>query len=251
MLEKEGRTMDLKQTIVKMLSAISPWAFVLGIGGFALISGSFSLFIELSDGLLEKDRFFLDDYASDIVQSIQSPAMISLMALITELGAVWWFAVGTGIVSVWLWIKKKRIAALFFIFTISAGGILNSTLKEIFQRDRPRLYAEYDAVGFSFPSGHAMGSMIFYGFLIYLCLVSGLRRQLKWLAAAMLFILILFVGFSRIYLSVHFFTDILAGFAAGIIWLVVCLSILEFTYWRLKRKGSIPAGGKGSRLGGN
>ena len=86
------------------------------------------------------------------------------------------------------------------------------------------------ADGFSFPSGHSMGSMTYYGFLIYLVLRSK-RKPYSKLSLGILFCLvILLIGISRIYLGVHYPSDVLAGYMAGGVWLVICISLLEIIY---------------------
>jgi membrane-associated phospholipid phosphatase len=98
-------------------------------------------------------------------------------------------------------------------------------LKFIFSRPRPLIPLLEPARGFSFPSGHAMMSFSFYGLLIYLVYVGVKNPYLKWLLMSFLLILIFLIGFSRVYLRVHYASDVIAGFAAGFIWIVLSLFI--------------------------
>jgi undecaprenyl-diphosphatase len=81
---------------------------------------------------------------------------------------------------------------------------------------------------FSFPSGHAMMSMIGYGMLTYFVLIRVQNRWARFAIVIAAAILIFLIGFSRIYLGVHFFSDVVAGFAAGGLWLITCIGALEF-----------------------
>jgi undecaprenyl-diphosphatase len=100
-------------------------------------------------------------------------------------------------------------------------------LKNLFGRHRPLIPLLEEARGLSFPSGHALMSVTFYGLLIYIAWHSIQNKGLKWTLITALLILILFIGFSRIYLRVHYTTDVLAGFATGFLWLVISLWVLK------------------------
>jgi undecaprenyl-diphosphatase len=100
-------------------------------------------------------------------------------------------------------------------------------LKNVFGRERPLIPLLEEARGMSFPSGHALMSVTFYGLLIYTVYHLWKRPAAKWSMIAFLVLLILTIGFSRIYLRVHYTSDVLAGFAAGFLWLVLSLWVLE------------------------
>jgi undecaprenyl-diphosphatase len=134
------------------------------------------------------------------------------------------------------------VAALIFIYflfirkhhwyslkipVVSIGSIsLNLILKSLYDRPRP-LLPLVETSGLSFPSGHAMVSFSFYGLLIYLAWVSLENRWQKWIVISFLLILIHLIGFSRIYLQVHYATDVLAGFAMGTVWLILSIFVLK------------------------
>ena len=99
-------------------------------------------------------------------------------------------------------------------------------LKQIYHRPRP-LLPLVSASGLSFPSGHAMISASFYGLLIYLAWTNVRRPALRYALVAVLAGLILLIGLTRVYLRVHYATDVLAGFTAGLAWLVVAIPLLK------------------------
>ncbi|MFZ1586333.1 MAG: phosphatase PAP2 family protein, partial [Saprospiraceae bacterium] len=95
-------------------------------------------------------------------------------------------------------------------------------------------YSYYQEYSYSFPSGHSMAAVAFYGMIFYLIIRNNLSHRLFWFVAGIVFILL--IGFSRIYLGVHFLTDVLAGYVLGLLWLLLGLSIIEWYKIKSKRK---------------
>ncbi len=127
--------------------------------------------------------------------------------------------------AIYIFINKKNYA-LLIIINVLLSTILNSVLKIIFMRPRP-LMGMIDASGFSFPSGHAMAAMSFYGFIIYLIWKTKLSKQLKWLITWLLSLLIILIGLSRVYLGVHYPSDIIGGFCISIVYLIIFISLTK------------------------
>lgn len=124
--------------------------------------------------------------------------------------------------------KKKRDLpyALLITVNIIIGALLNYILKQLFQRQRPDLLKLVEISGYSFPSGHSMSSAIFYGFIVFLCL-RYVKHWSKYLVAAILSLLVFMIGISRIYLGVHYASDVLGGFIIGLAWLVFYIRLAE------------------------
>jgi undecaprenyl-diphosphatase len=101
-------------------------------------------------------------------------------------------------------------------------------LKGLFDRERPTVPLLFHAKGLSFPSGHALMSVTFYGLLIYMILKGVRNPVLKWTLIGLLILLIIIIGCSRVYLRVHYATDVIAGYCIGFLWLV-------FTVWMLNK----------------
>ncbi|KAA9332440.1 phosphatase PAP2 family protein [Hymenobacter busanensis] len=130
------------------------------------------------------------------------------------------------IIGYFLLIRKHRWYSLK-VPVVALGSItLNLLLKNFYNRPRPQLPLT-SASGLSFPSGHAMISASFYGLLIYLTWQHVENRSLRWLLTVLLSALILLIGLTRVYLRVHYASDVLAGFAAGLLWLLVALPLLK------------------------
>jgi membrane-associated phospholipid phosphatase len=172
----------------------------------------------------EKEAFSLDRSLLLWIHQFANPQLDRVMLFVTSLGNP--AMVVTIFISTIAWLGMKRRSADGIRFAVvCAGGILiNQVMKLFFAKPRPelwtRLISEYS---FSFPSGHAVGSMVVYGFIAYI-LAKELPTYKRYIYA-LASILILAIGFSRLYLGVHYPTDVIAGYGVGVLWLVTCLKI--------------------------
>ena len=122
--------------------------------------------------------------------------------------------------------EYEKIGISIFINLCIATG-LNLILKHVLQRPRPTDYSIISESGYSFPSGHSMISMAFYGFIIYLIYKYVKNKYIKVSLITFLSILIILIGISRIYLGVHYTSDVLAGFLMAISYLVIYISAIN------------------------
>ncbi|WP_201596866.1 phosphatase PAP2 family protein [Psychrobacter vallis] len=191
------------------------------------------LFSELAEEVLENELRKFDNRIIDFFESIKTPTLDGIYFLITEMGSVWFLTSLSVLVVLWLWFKvKDKWGVFFFIIAMGGNGALNWILKQVYERGRPSINEAIDAIGFSFPSGHSMGSLVFYGFIFYLVVRSAQKKSMKIMAFIFLGTLILLIGMSRIYLGAHFPSDVIAGFLAGTVWLILCLLALEWIQWQ-------------------
>jgi membrane-associated phospholipid phosphatase len=124
----------------------------------------------------------------------------------------------------WLGLKRKYADGIKFTIACSGGLLINQVMKLFFAKPRPELWTRLISEhSFSFPSGHAVGSMIVYGFIAYIFAreLPAAKRYIYAVAS----MLIIAIGFSRLYLGVHYPTDIIAGYGVGILWLITCLKV--------------------------
>ena len=144
-----------------------------------------------------------------------------LFFLLTWLGSVYTTVGLTLLGSLYLFWQKKIRTIIILWFVLAGVGLTVQVGKRIFSRDRPLKVAYYMETGYSFPSGHSATAMALYGYLAY-WLVRG-RRRLRHpgLISAAAVSLILAVGFSRIYLGVHFLSDVIGGYLLGACWLIL------------------------------
>ncbi len=171
-----------------------------------------------------------------------------IFSAITLLGSPLAMAVLGVVVAAVLAIKRQWILLAGWFAAFAGAGILTAALKTVIRRPRP-FGAEVFLHGesFSFPSGHALGSLIGYGMLAYLLIRMVDRQRTKTLIVGAALALVLAIGFSRLYLGVHYFSDIVAGYAAGVLWLSACISGLEIVRRRSTQPSQPVASDQGTR----
>ncbi len=163
------------------------------------------------------------------VALLRTPLLDELMLLFTRIGYPWVIAVllvGLGLLLLWYrrWLDVVGVA-------LAGGGawLLTEALKNYYQRPRPAVVASpLQESSYSFPSAHALGSMVGYGVLLFIGLRVVRRHWLRWLLVLVLVAIIFGIGASRVYFGVHFLTDVLAGFLMGLAWLLICASLIWF-----------------------
>ena len=183
------------------------------------------LIIGIIQDLLNKEIDKLDVAGYNMVSEyLISDNVTPIAKAITQLGGAI-FLIGLSI-TLAIIIKNKKIGILIWV-NITISTLLNQILKFIIQRPRPTEFRIIDERGYSFPSGHSMISATFYGFLIYLIYKNVKNKYLKYSLIIMLVILILLIGTSRIYLGVHYTSDVLAGFLIAISYLIIFTTVSD------------------------
>ena len=183
------------------------------------------LIIGIIQDLLNKEIDKLDVAGYNMVSEyLISDNVTPIAKAITQLGGAI-FLIGLSI-TLAIIIKNKKIGILIWV-NIAISTLLNQILKFIIQRPRPTEFRIIDERGYSFPSGHSMISATFYGFLIYLIYKNVKNKYLKYSLIIMLVILILLIGTSRIYLGVHYTSDVLAGFLIAISYLIIFTTVSD------------------------
>lgn len=183
------------------------------------------LFLAFAEDVFTKEIMQGDVIGYEFVSSyIISDKLTPIIKIVTNFGG----AIILGIITILILIliKNKKIG-LSVLINLCSVTVLNLVLKSILQRPRPNEYRIINEIGYSFPSGHSMISMAFYGFIIYLIYKNIKNKYLKWISIILLSILILMIGFSRIYLGVHYVSDVLAGFLFSISYLIVYIKIIN------------------------
>ena len=201
-----------KEFIIKNLKWII--LFICLIGFFALAEDVFHKEIMKGDIIGYKiiSTFLISDFTTPIAK------------FITNFGGAIFLIILT--ITLFILIKNKKIGLSIILNLIVITG-LNQILKYILQRPRPTEYRLIEETGFSFPSGHSMVSMAFYGYLIYLIYKYVKNKDLKWISIVLLSILICSIGISRIYLGVHYTSDVLGGFLISLSYLIVYTLIVN------------------------
>jgi undecaprenyl-diphosphatase len=185
---------------------------------------SLGLFAKLADGVFEKESFAFDQSIIHIVYSWRSPLMTEIMKAITIFGGVGLLATAVFIAFVFSAYRKNRRSITFLLIFVT-GALLNLLLKGMFKRPRPTLMPLDHELSYSFPSGHAMNAFIFYMVIAYMFYHYTRDRALGIAIAVALGIWIFLIGLSRVYLGVHYPSDVIAGYFAGLWWLATVLVI--------------------------
>lgn len=199
---------------------MSQWKRISLLIVFTLVFGIIAFFHESRLGK------WIDNEVYEFIYSSESFITTSIMLGATKVGEVWAMLCISLLLVAYLMLKRHKIEALFFALTMALSGILNPALKNIFDRERPTLLRLIDITGFSFPSGHAMGSTAYFGSGFYLLnrLNQGNSKGiLIGLCAAM----ILLISISRVYLGVHYPTDIIAGIIGGVFCIILSTLLLR------------------------
>jgi undecaprenyl-diphosphatase len=179
--------------------------------------------------LLVKLVFFepgnrIDAAAFDFMAGYVSDTNTGIMEFFSFLGSHRFLVPANILLIVYaIFIQKKTWWAIKLLSISLSSLILMFSLKALFNRPRPDTPLLYEVPGLSFPSGHAFMSFTFYGLLIYIVFKEIQQPLLRYLISFLLFATIIFIGISRIYLRVHYITDVAAGFCLGMIWLVISL----------------------------
>ena len=199
----------------------------------AILGTFLGVFILVANEMRENKLVKFDQTIIHYVQGFISPKLTEIMLFFTFLGSVRWLIIAVILATLILFLLKKRALGTFVLLSSGIGSLFNSLLKHIFKRTRPDIKPLITEMGFSFPSGHSMGSFIFYGAIAYILIHYYHRKWRKITGATLMFVLIFLIGLSRIYLGVHFPSDIIGGFTAGGAWLVCC--IIMFRYYEYKK----------------
>jgi membrane-associated phospholipid phosphatase len=174
----------------------------------------------------EKEAFGLDTTVLLWLHQWANPVLDAVMLKITALGNPEFVVVVVVLSLGWLWWSKRRLEAKVFAIACLGALILNQGLKLCFAKPRPQLWTHLIAESsFSFPSGHSFGSLVLYGFLAYV-LSRQFIRFTPWIYGVAAGI-IAAIGASRLYLGVHWPTDVIAGFAVGFLWLMLCITMIK------------------------
>ncbi len=177
------------------------------------------LVIGILEDVLEDEILKLDIYGYDLVSKFLISDFVTPIAKnITHLGGAI-FLITLSLILL-LIIKYKKIGILIWL-NLGISVLLNQALKFIIQRPRPTEFRIINESGYSFPSGHSMISAAFYGFLIYLIYKNVKNKYLKWSLITLLSLVILTIGISRIYLGVHYTSDVIAGFLISVSYLII------------------------------
>jgi undecaprenyl-diphosphatase len=193
-------------------------------------------FIEVAENVLEGDTEAFDHWMVQALRNHDDPSqpigpswLQEMGRDATALGGLGWLTFTTIVIAVYLWLDRKTHMMVFMLAATTSGALLSFILKNAFDRPRPDLVPHLSHVyTSSFPSGHSMVSAVVYLTLGSLLAAVVARRRLKIYVLSIAILLSFFVGVSRVYLGVHYPTDVLAGWPAGLSWALLCWLIARW-----------------------
>lgn len=189
----------------------------------------FIVIIIITSKIITKQELFIDKLAYNIlVETLRNPTLTIIMKYITKLSDTLFIIIFSLILTLLFYFKldKKKIAMLIPANLVTVA-LINQILKFIIQRERPVGYRIIEMSGYSFPSGHAMVSMAFYGLLIYIIYHLVKNKKARTSLIVLNIIIIILIGISRIYLGVHYLSDIITGYSISIIYLLLLTKLLK------------------------
>lgn len=215
-MEKVSKNFFLVSNLVKS-SKVALIIFLEVVLGILLSASSLFIFIKIRGEVLEQELSLFDNSIINFFYSLRIPFLTKIMVFISFLGGEFIIA-ATILIIILLFLKKHKKESVIFAFIIEMSFLINSLLKNVVQRPRPHFHPLIVENNYSFPSGHAMDSFVFYTTLSYLVFHFTRNKKLGILSIILSTILIFLIGISRIYLGVHYPTDVIAGYFGGLFW---------------------------------
>lgn len=179
------------------------------------------LFI-VADMIFEEKNLSFDEQVFTAIKPLVSPLHTSIIQVITFIGSQNFLLPANLLLIAYYLFYRKNKSRAYKIATISITSVVVMFLMKFFlQRERPLVPLIAKVHGYSFPSGHTFTSVTFYGIIAYIIYKNVKSPVLKWTLIFASIILILLVGFSRVYLRLHYASDVIAAFCLGLIWLLL------------------------------
>jgi membrane-associated phospholipid phosphatase len=219
---------------MKTLRHPRQWLSAALLAGLLVMGAGGALFVYLADEVGEQRWLTnLDSMVTQFFHRHGTPWLVHAFEAVTFFGSAPTLTTLGLAVALVLCVLRRWSLLLGWVAALVGTGFLNTTLKGTIRRLRPQLPEPWiTEPGWSFPSGHAMGSLVAYGFFAYLLTRITPAHFPRRTAIALLAGLVLLIGFSRIYLGVHFLSDVIGGYAAAAVWLTFCILMTHRTQSR-------------------
>lgn len=206
----------------------------------AVIGLALWAFVEIVEGFINEETLYrIDGFVRDTAERIATPNVAIAMARVTNFAAPVLVVVVSLGLAAYFAIRRLWEYLIMLALAIGLGEILLYALKVAFNRARPTAGTMHDGFGASFPSGHSFTALVLYGLLAYLVWQITNNVWARTIAVVFAVGTTLGVGFSRLYLGVHWLTDVLGGYAAGVAWLVFSIALVRFLEARRKHLDDI------------
>jgi membrane-associated phospholipid phosphatase len=202
--------------------------FIVGLNGF----------VDLTQELVQDNLTGFDESVTAELLRWRSDGLTRFLIFITDIGDGRGYLVVIALLVAYFFIRHRSWKFILqTVVVLLLATLSNMALKQVINRSRPAIEHLVNVYSLSYPSGHAMSAMGFYGFLIFLVARYKMNYFLKFGLIIFLAALIFFIGLSRIYLGVHYPSDVLAGFIGGLLWVTFCAIIFDvIDLWRKRKK---------------
>ena len=186
------------------------------------------LFLFITDEIVLENEKGFDNIVFGFLHRYTTPALTGIMIFFTFFGSMKFLFPAYCVLVLYYLLFKKNTFRSFNIAAIGVSSVaLLFLIKDIFKRHRPADPLLADVKGFSYPSGHSFSAFTFCGLLIYIIWELQINNWLKWIGTFVLFLFAALVATSRVYLHVHYASDVVAGFCLSILWLTICIFVLN------------------------
>lgn len=194
-------------------------------------------FVELTEELAENSLGAFDTKVTNFVISFRRDWLTTFLVFITNVGTRSGYLIIIALLTLYFVVRHRSWKFIVqTVVVLLLSSLSNVALKEVINRARPTIEHLVTVYTLSYPSGHAMSAMGFYGFLIFLVMRYEMATLLRMVLVVLLAFMIFSIGISRIYLGVHYPSDVLAGFIGGLIWVALCAIIFDVADLYRKRK---------------
>lgn len=201
--------------------------------GFSIAAVCVALFLFLMIRYSLKGNFNFDYNLIDFSSRIRSNRLTEVFKILTHFGSMITVAILAVIMAI---VCKPVWVKIFSVVNVGFVAVFCWVVKHIVQRPRPEGIALIEETGYSFPSAHTMGSVVFYGFIIFLIWKYLKNKPLKISFTVLLSIFAILIGYTRVYLGVHYASDVLAAILAGVAYLAVAIILFVFLEKKIKFK---------------
>ncbi|MDO8658935.1 MAG: phosphatase PAP2 family protein [Candidatus Levybacteria bacterium] len=231
---------NIKELLFLLKTSQIAWIIFLEIiAGIFVSIFSFVFFVKIGTDVFQNELVQFDSLISQFFYSTRNPILTKLMIFISFLGGDFIIYTSSAIIII-LILKKHQRESILFTFILLMGFIINNFLKLLIKRPRPDLVPFFIENTYSFPSGHSMNSFVFYAVISYFIFHFTKNKNIAFIVSFFSIILILLIGISRIYLGVHFASDVIAGFIGGFWWFATVLLIRQtIIFFKLFKESKI------------
>lgn len=215
--------------------SIIVWS-VLAVCCALLMIGAIFLDTMIDGTMRDMVRGYIVSFDLTLIEAIRSYTTTTLsrvVIVLTDLGAMPFYVVFGGIITIILWIRHHIVEGIMLVVCSGGSGLMTLLLKSIVMRIRPDMMPVIVETGYSFPSGHSVTAVCFYGYLAYLCYRYGKTDIARYGGVVLSITMIVMIGISRIYLGVHYPTDVIGGYIGGMMWLSLSILLLEIIQKKL------------------